>query len=294
MRYSEHRPHPALFPFVECLWFASDEEATGVRPPERVLPDGCIEWIFHFGAPFRRWTADGRLETQPVSFVAGEMTRPLVLAPAGRVATMGVRFRPGGAYRFLPVPLEILTDTSAPTADLWGRDGRDLQDAILETRGAGPRRRVLNRFLLARLRRESHSRPRLDEAVRLVLRSRGQATVAGMSRRVGWSPRQLEREFRRGVGLSPKALARTLRFQNALRLAGRGPSRSWAGIAAECGYADQAHLIREFRALSGATPSERADEGELARNFVTPARLDELLRTGSDVAFVQDAARLRP
>jgi AraC-like DNA-binding protein len=96
------------------------------------------------------------------------------------------------------------------------------------------------------------------------------------------------------VGLAPKALARTLRFQNALRLAGRGLSRSWSGIAAECGYADQAHLIREFRALSGATPAERADDGELARNFVTPARLEELLRPNPDVAFLQDAGRGDP
>ncbi len=223
--------------------------------------------------------------------VAGEMTRPLVLEPAGRVATMGVRFRPGGAYRFLPVPLETLTDTSKPTADLWGRDGRDVQDVVLETRGTDQRQRVVNGFLLARLLREPRVRPRLDEAVRLLLRSRGRTTVGEMSRRVGWSPRQLEREFRLGVGLTPKALARTLRFQNALRLAGRGPTRSWAAIAAECGYADQAHLILEFRALSGKTPTEPVDNGELTRNFVTPARLDELLRPTGDVAFLQDAAR---
>src|SRR6266436_5538474 len=90
--------------------------------PKEFWPDGCLEWIFHLGAPFRRWL-NGRWELQPRSFVVGELTRFILLQPNGPVGTMGVRFRPGGAYRFLPLPVHLLTDESVPTVDVWGRDG---------------------------------------------------------------------------------------------------------------------------------------------------------------------------
>ena len=114
-----------------------------------------------------------------------------------------------------------------------------------------------------------------------------------------WSPRQLEREFRRKVGLPPKTLSRIARFQNLLRLSGRFPEKAWAELSAAAGYADQAHMTREFRELSGATPARRHwEEGELTRHFVDPDRLDALLRsrsrTSSDVAFVQDAGAELP
>src|SRR5215471_3385981 len=293
MNYSEHRPGAALAPWIECAWFASGATVRPAAAPERVLPDGCVEWVFHFGDPFLRWSADGRSEKQPSSFVVGEMTRPLFVSPSGRVSTMGVRFRPGAAYRFLPVPLEDLTDSAVPTADLWRAEGRDLENSLHESRGEEDRLAAIAGFLLGRLSRESSKRPRLDEAVRLLIETRGRMTVERLSRRIGWSRRQLEREFLRGVGIPPKALDRILRFQNALRLAGSAPSPSWAGIAADCGYADQAHLVREFRELSGATPTEPDLAGELTRNFVAPERLEELLRPAGDVAFVQDAGAIR-
>ena len=296
MRYAEHPPHPALAPFVECFWQASDEDAAASRPPERVLPDGCVEWIFHLGERFRRWAPEGRWQTQPASFVVGEMTRHLVLQSNGRVRTLGVRFRPGGAYPFLAHSLDALTDRAVPTEDLWGREGRWLESAVFEARNEKARRRILERFLLARFSEGVESRPRLDAAVRLLLQRRGRETVARLAENVGWTVRQLEREFRRGVGLGPKALARIVRFQNALLLSGRHPARPWADLAAACGYADQAHLIRDFREFGGATPAEqKAGEGDLSKNFVAPDRLDVLLHPPlPDVAFLQDGLALRP
>ena len=201
---------------------------------------------------------------------------------------MGVRFRPGAAYRFLPVPLDAFTDSTIAAGDLWGGGARDLEDSLRESRTEAERIVLLERFLLARPRLDSAEKPRLDEAVRLLLKTRGRIAIEAISRRTGWSRRQLEREFLRGVGISPKVLARILRFQNALRLAGRASSASWSSIAADCGYADQSHLVRDFRELSGATPTEPGLAGDLTRNFVAPERLDALLRPASGVAILQD------
>lgn len=280
MNYAEHQPSPALAKHLECIWFVSETRsppANGIA--ERVLPDGCVEWIFHLGVPFRRWL-NGRWELQPRSLLVGELTRFILLQPTGPVATMGVRFRPGGAYRFLPFPLDTLTDQSISTGDIWGREGSYLEEAVLDASDDVERKRVIEKFLVARLL-SATPRPQFEAAVSVIMQSRGQTRVAELAAGVGWSPRQLEREFRTKAGLSPKALARIIRFQSLLQLVGEAPLRQWASLALEGGYSDQPHMVREFREFAGQSPTENqaAPAGHLARNLVSPKRLAALLGT---------------
>ena len=278
MHYTEQRPSPALAQHLECLWFVSETDTSPARGAvERVLPDGCLEWIFHLGAPFQRSTPAGEWERQPRSFVVGELTRFMLLQPTGPVAVMGVRFRPGGAYRFLPFSLNDFTDITIPTADVWGNKGTYLEEAVLEARNNMQRQQLVEDFLLRQLDM-STTRPRFEAAVKEIIRSRGQTRVHEVAARVGWGSRQLEREFRVGVGLSPKAFARIMRFQNLLRLVGEGALREWTSLALEGGYADQPHMVREFREFAGHTPAERGlAEGEFGSHFVSPRRLAALL-----------------
>ncbi len=296
MNYAEHQPPPRLAPFVECIWVASGP-APAATAFESVLPDGCLEWIFHLAAPYQALRTDGTAAVQPASLLVGQMTRPLRIAPTGPVKTMGIRFRPGGAHPFVGFPLDGLTGAFVPTRDVWSAgEGRRVEDAVLNAPDDGTRRALLEEFLARRLDASRFDGGRLAAAAGTLLRRRGRMRVAELARRSGWSRRQLEREFQRRVGISPKTLARIARFQNLLRLSGRNAARSWSDLAAVCGYADQAHLVREFREFAGATPTERrAAEGDLARHFVEPGRLEALLRPeGPDVAFLQDAGGKRP
>jgi transcriptional regulator GlxA family with amidase domain len=86
----------------------------------------------------------------------------------------------------------------------------------------------------------------------MLRRSSGTASIAQVARDVGWSDRQLAREFRREIGMPPKAAARVIRFDRARRLL---PRYNGAVVAAECGYADQAHFVREFVAFTGLSPT---------------------------------------
>lgn len=295
MHYTEQRPSPALAQHLECVWFLSATEsspATGAT--ERVFPDGCVEWIFHLGAPFQRSITIGtgttsEWERQPRSFVVGELSRSLLLQPTGEVAVMGVRFRPGGAYRFLPFPLSDFTDTTVPTADVWGHKGTYLEEAVLEARNDSQRKQLVEEFLLQQLVTTS-PRPRFEAAVKEIIRSRGQTRVREVANGVGRSSRQLERDFRVSFGLSPKSFCRIMRFQNLLRLLGEGALREWANLAIEGGYADQPHMVREFREFAGHTPSKQQTihmidsirdlptwEPRFAVHFVSPRRLAALL-----------------
>ena len=278
LQYTEHRPSPALAEHLECLWFLSSTDSSlGTGATERVLPDGCVEWIFHFGSPFQGSTIAGEWECQPRSFVVGELTRFLLLQPTGDVAVMGVRFRPGGAYRFLPFPLSDFTDSRVSTGDVWGHEGTYLEEAVLEASHNLQRQQLVEEFLLRQLPTTT-PRSRFDAAVKEIIRTRGQTRVHEVANGVGLSSRQLERGFGASLGLSPKSFSRIMRFQNLLRLVGEGPLREWANLAIEGGYADQPHMVREFREFAGHTPAERGiAAGEFSSNFVSPRRLAVLL-----------------
>lgn len=273
MLYRERRPRPPLDRFVECFWFA-EGDGHGA-PVETIVPDGCPELILHLDEPFRRWDGS-RAERQPTAFLAGEMTGAFRVQPGSRVETMGIRFRPAGLGAFLRAPLDELTDRTTPIDALWGRPAREMQDAVGEARGDRARIRRAEEFLLARAREGPGPDRPVEAAVGRILRERGRARVAALGVSAGLSERQLERRFRRAVGLGPKALSRLVRFQEVLRRLGDGSAPDWVQVALDCGYYDQSHLARDFRELAGSAPSRYlASEGDLARRFVDPRRLDE-------------------
>ena len=243
-----------------------------------VVSNGFFTWARLFNArSIRALRHCGEWVRQPRSFIVGELTRFLLLQPTGDVAVMGVRFRPGGAYRFLPFPLSDFTDSTVPTGDIWGHAGTFLEEAVLEARNDMQRQQLVEEFLLRQLVTTT-SRPRFDAAVKEIIRTRGQTRVHEVANGVGWSSRQLERDFGASLGLSPKSFSRVMRFQNLLRLVGEGALREWANLAIEGGYADQPHMVREFREFAGHTPAERGiAAGEFSSYFVSPRRLAALL-----------------
>lgn len=274
MRYRERRVRPPLDRFLECFWFLQGEGAPEGRPVQRIVPDGCPELIVHLGDPFQRITPGARPERQEPSFLVGQMTRCLLVRPGAHVDTFGVRFRPGGLAAFLAAPADELTDRFTPLPALWGRAALRLEERLGEASGDEERVRVAERFFLGLLAAGRASDPGLRAVVGEILDRRGQVELARLSGAAGLSERQLERRFRAAVGVAPKVLCRMVRFQEVLRrLEDQGPP-SWVEVALDCGYFDQSHLIRDFRAFTGAAPSRYVgSETELARHFRSPRRL---------------------
>jgi len=275
--YRESRPSPALRGRVECLWSmrSGERSSRSGRPIERILPDGCVELIVHLRDTFRRFSPDGRPHSQPRAFVVGPSTRFLLVQPGNRVDTLGVRFRPGAARPFLHAPLDELSEATTRLGDLLGSAGDRLPEALDAEKTETERFRILEGFLLARLRAADRGSPGLQAGiVRTALEHRGRLTASELSRRTGTGLRQLQRTFLSELGLPPKSFLRLVRFQGLLAALPRGGSPNWAALAFDCGYADQSHLIRDFRSFSGETPSTllRA-EGHLSRHFTSPERL---------------------
>jgi AraC-like DNA-binding protein len=206
------------------LWTRSAATTTGVV---RVMPDGCIDLVW----------ADGEL------FVAGPDTVAHD-APAGPTY-VGVRFHPGWAPTLLGVPADDLRDGRTPLDALWGgADARRLADAA----AGSPVTAVA--ALTAAVRERLHRAGPPEPIIRRLARGLGTGhSVSAVAGRLGLSERQLHRRSLASFGYGPKTLGRVLRFDRALALARSGVP--YASVAATTGYADQAHLAREVRALAG-------------------------------------------
>ena len=175
---------------------------------------------------------------------------------SGRVDMLGVRFHPGCGLPFVGIPLSELTDQRVPLAELWGHDALELVEPAV-----APLERALIERLHRWMRRASDDEPLAVRAIALLRHSRGGARIRDVAAALGVGERRLERAFDRSVGISPKVFARVIRLRRAVhRITRASTVRSWTSIALDAGYADQSHLIREFRALTGVTPERDAAE----------------------------------
>jgi transcriptional regulator GlxA family with amidase domain len=186
-----------------------------------------------------------------------------VTPPGGPAWVVGVRFRPGAAIAMLGVAARELRDETAGAADVWRGAGRSLDARLTEAGDAASARAVLEAELLARRARAALPDARLEHAITTLRTARGELPVPAVAANAGLGERQLERLFVERVGYGLKLFARVVRMEHAASSIAtatrvRGSIASWASFARACGYADQAHLIREFRALTGLTPAAYA------------------------------------
>lgn len=219
--------------------------------PERILPDGCVELILNFGARFSQHDQD-QLTLQPRSFLVGQMTGPILISPTGPVQLLGIRFHPGGTLPFLRLPLHEITDEVVDLGGLSSRLERELLSATSQSPLLAEKVTAVEAFLTNQLLNTKENSWLMTLAARIV-ETNGLVVVDQLASDAGISSRQLERRFLREVGLGPKLLGRIIRFQHVFRAVEQCNS-AWAEIAIDCGYYDQAHLIRDFNQFARQTP----------------------------------------
>jgi AraC-like DNA-binding protein len=241
--YVERPPLPGLTGVVRTVWIQSTGEAAYVQ---RHLPTGGVEIHFPIGG-------DPQL--------VGPLTGPEVEVIPAHTTIVGVRFQPGAAPP-LPTVLDDLVDQRLGLSELWGRSVDRLVEAM--ARAATPERALmfLQTHLLQEFRRAVGVDPLVGEAVK-VLMPWYPVNIDTLATHLALSASQLRRRCLHAVGVSPKVLQRTLRFQGFLALAQAGATATgrrgvdgMAGLAVDVGYADQAHLSRECVRLTGLTPRQ--------------------------------------
>jgi len=205
------------------------------------------------------------------------MTRALVTETrAAGTELLGLRFRPGEAASVLGVALRELSDRTIDLDDVWGARGRRVSDAVLERRLVEERIALLSRAIEERLAARPRAQAgdattrRVREAVRLVREAEVVPSIDVLAAKLGVATRTLERAFDERVGLRPKTFCRVVRLQRAVAAIDRCDV-AWSALALEVGYADQAHLVREIRELSGVSPTALLRERRAMSDSFNPA-----------------------
>jgi AraC-like DNA-binding protein len=243
-------PEPGLADIVETIWDIDLPEAHSARALTfRVLPAISPTLCLHFRAPA---TSNQRINPgNSRQRVTGVQTAAITIRPTGPVGAIIVHLRPETAIRFTGGQMDALTDANVGFSDLFGStDASLLEEKLEEATGAARRVKHVQEFV-TRCMSNQRSDPVVQHAISLLRRTPNKS-VRQLAAQLDISERQLSRRFHAMVGTSVKRFARVARFGRVIA-AGRQGGR-WAEIAQVCGYVDQAHMIRDFRDMTGRPP----------------------------------------
>ena len=269
MEYMERPPHPDLAALVRAYWWLSGEmEDAGTADP--ALPDGSPELIINLAEPWEQVASDGARTRQPSAFLVGQILGPMVVRPTGRIALVAVRFEAHGAA-LITDGIGALTDRWAPLDSLRGASLRALPEALAAAADPHVQATRIDEVLLALRATAPPVDALVGEAVRTIRATHGAAEIEGLARTLGVSARTLQRRFTAATGISPKLLARIVRFQRVFAAWHEDPS-SLSRVALESGYYDQSHLVRDFRDFAGAPPASFLAAMAAFTAFFTAAR----------------------
>ncbi|HSA48886.1 MAG TPA: helix-turn-helix domain-containing protein [Yinghuangia sp.] len=243
IRLAQHAPSPAIDRFVEYYWIVAWDLRGKASHESHVLSHPSVHLVFE----------------QPEAAVYGIVRSTFRRRIGGLGHVLGVRFRPGGFRPFLGRPVADIVDRVVPAAELFDPAAvHATQTAVLGTRDDTEMVTHAEEFLRARL---PDPDPAADEAAEIVARITADPSLTRVDEiagQLGMSVRRLQRLFAEYVGASPKWVLRRARLHEAAERAAAGSRIDWARLAAELGYADQAHLTRDFTAAVGTPPAAYA------------------------------------
>ncbi len=282
LKYKEHVPHVSLQGHVKCFWIMEREYTPG-HPAEDVTPDAFIELILNLGDPYVLHAEGVPDREMPRAILVGLHQKPLLFRCRGTVRIVAIRFHAWGAFPFLAEGARGSNNLSVAIGQQWDDLAAKAEPAVLAG-DYGTAVTIVEDHLIERLLTATVDLGKIKAAARMLHLRKGQFRVTELAQQCNLSSRQLQRQFQEAVGVSPKALARAIRFEEIRKRLMFDPDQSLTELAHEYGYADQAHFIRDFREFAGRTP------GQFAREM---RAIQGILRDHDNVVFLQVPSRRR-
>ncbi|SMC64722.1 helix-turn-helix domain-containing protein [Kibdelosporangium aridum] len=245
-----YRPAEWLSPYV--LGYVIEDTPSGPDLRIRCIPNGVVVMTLDLFSPPRRSLAGANADVSP-SPVVGMHGGVYVLDTAGSRRSASALLTPWGAHTLFGLGMHELTDHIVSVTDLVGQEGRQLAERLAEQSSVPARLAMLDETLSRWFDTRREPSSTVVWAWRRLEQRAGKISIDALAREVGWSRRLLQARFRDQIGLSPKKVARILRFHRAATALITGQPRL-SELAVECGYWDQAHLNLEFRNMCGHTP----------------------------------------
>ncbi|WP_162688513.1 MULTISPECIES: helix-turn-helix transcriptional regulator [unclassified Streptomyces] len=222
------------------------------RPQRRIeIPHAAVTMVINFGDPVRV----GEIGTEATSYsslINGLRTTAVIGEHTGQLHGMEVHFTPWMAYTLFGTDMHELRNRTVSLVELLGPAGHRLEDQLARAPSWQARFTLLDLLLLSRRDAGRAAAPQVVWAWGKLVRTDGRIPLSELMKTTEWSARHLELKFREQIGQPPKTVSRVLRIQRALRMLTSGGAA--ADVASSCGFYDQAHLHRDFRAMTGFTP----------------------------------------
>jgi AraC-like DNA-binding protein len=246
-------PPPDLARYVNSYWEV-DGALAHVR--EKVLPTADVVLIFNLGDVQHLVDRDDPSNETAFhnAFVSGLHERFLITASHHRSWLCGMRLSPFGAYKLFRTPLTGVANRVLHLEDLRGSASLRFADTLRNASSPIARFAMFDEFLRERIAATPEAAPEVMWAWDRLIASNGAARILDIADDIGWSRKHLRMRFLEQIGLAPKTVGRIMRFQTAIQTIGAANKVNWATLAADCGYADQAHFNRDFRDFAGAAP----------------------------------------
>lgn len=271
MQHQEFDAPPALQDTIKCFWY-NRRDSGEARADFEVQPDGYAEIIFYFGS-LHFMANDGTLQPLPSPFLIGLLNQPAVFYTENRLEIIGVRCFPWTVFDLLGLP------SAKVSLHLFEHPIAQLQPGLAESIQAGKIAEALDQvkqyFLQARMGVATDSM--LFKAGAAMRAASGNMPVSQVAEAAHATVRTLERKFKQSSGHTVKDVSGLIRFEQVRNHLWLHPDANLAGLAHEMGYTDQAHLSKEFKRYSGATPAA----------FARKARQGKQLVSADFVAFIQ-------
>lgn len=250
------RPATRVRPFVERY---IGYRMVGYEPAvHRGLPSGHMTFIVSINHPIDvvQQTSDSQAPRTYRSVLSGLQASPALIAHGGNQEGVAIEVTPLGSRALFGLPAGALWDLTLELQEVTGTIGDELWERLQDAAGWGERFAACD-AVLAQLAGEDQTPVELAACWRAIASSHGQLAIDALAREVGYSRQHLTRRFRQEFGLGPKLAARLVRFERATQMLRSIPSYvSLAEVAATCGFADQAHLARDFSALAACSPTQ--------------------------------------
>jgi len=256
MNYQTFQPNSDLESLITCYW-TLEVPAESDAQRQRIIPDGTIEMAFILGDDIKRYTSEDEFIIQPRAMVLGQTIEPFYIEPTGYVNTFAIRFYPYGFANFVTIPLKDLVNKETPIESLFGEKiANELEQNIIEATNSSERIEIIENFLLNKLNEKTTINNIVKITVDALLATKGSVSISTILKEDLSKRRQLERNFIKQIGVSPKQLGKVIRIQTALKMLLNKKTENLTDIAYESEYFDQAHFIKDFKEFTGINPKE--------------------------------------
>lgn len=255
IQITAYKPSEFLQPFVEVFWEGDFNLEQEPELMQRVVPNGFVELIIHRSDDHCYLPDRNLWSPSPDYTIIGLYTRPYEVRFRNLVNIFGIRFKPEGIYNLFGIPASVFTESYEDMELVLGKRFRNYCSELRDVARTDRRLKLTERYLLGQLENNHPELTYVNRAAEMIRRSEGFEKIGELPEKVYVSLRQLEREFKQKIGTTPKRYMRIARLNEVHRKLEEQQELALTDVAFDCGYADQAHFIRDFKGIMGVKPT---------------------------------------